>query len=163
MRREYIATYLTSDESSNEISSDGSESTSKGSQAAPLQVFLSKVLKLAAVDEGANALGHNGCKRGGDRDKGLPLEILLFHGSSTNQLSDALSNYWGEAGSNGNESLPLEIRVHSLKILKLSSVDQSTDALADGGSKSAGDGQKSLPLKVLVFHLLLEVTHAEIS
>ena len=95
-------------------------------------------------------MGHNGCKRGGDRDKGLPLEILLFHGSSTNQLSDALSNYWGEAGSNGNESLPLEIRVHSLKILKLSSVDQSTDALADGGSKSAGDGQKSLPLKILV-------------
>ena len=108
-------------------------------------------------------MGHNGCKRGGDRDKGLPLEILLFHGSSTNQLSDALSNYWGEAGSNGNESLPLEIRVHSLKILKLSSVDQSTDALADGGSKSAGDGQKSLPLKVLVLHLLLEVTHAEVS
>ena len=104
-------------------------------------------------------MGHNGCKRGGDRDKGLPLEILLFHGSSTNQLSDALSNYWGEAGSNGNESLPLEVLRKGLKVFELSSVDQSTDALADGGSKSAGDGQKSLPLKVLLLHLTSRRSH----
>ena len=108
-------------------------------------------------------MGDDWGQRGSNRDQSLPLEILFLLGHSSNQFANTLSNNRCKAGGNGNESLPLEVLRKSLKVLELSTVDKSGDALSNSGSQSAGDGKKHLELKVLFFHLLLEVTQAEIT
>ena len=108
-------------------------------------------------------MGDDWGKRGSNRNQSLPLEILLLLVHSSDQPANALSNNRCKASGNWDESLPLEVFRKSLKVLELSSVDECSNTLSNSWSQSRSDGEKGTKLKVLFFHLLLEVTHAEIT
>ena len=108
-------------------------------------------------------MGDDWGQRGSNRNQGLPLEILLLLVHTSDQLANALSNNRCKASGNWNESLPLEVLRKGLKVLELITVDKSCDALSNSRSQSRSEGEKGTKLKVLFFHLLLEVTHAEIT